>query len=196
MIVAGITLIAAAVFIEISHYPWAVIFHYDENVASIPVATPKEPGNLNILPGSEPENPAGHDISTSVSTSPSVYVQLGTIEIPKLDISQPVLEGTKDQMHYGVGHVTDTAAIGQKGNCALAAHRSTYFRYLDKLTEGDCVILKVERNEYTYTVYDSFDVLPDETWVLSDLEGRDYTLTLITCTPYLVSSHRLIDQKK
>ncbi len=95
-------------------------------------------------------------------------------------------------MKYGVGHLPSTAAIGQKGNCAISGHRTFPFRYLDMLKEGDSVILKFGDNRYTYTVYESFTVLPEEVWVLDSVEGKEYVLTLITCTPYMVSSHRLI----
>ena len=97
-----------------------------------------------------------------------------------------------DEMKYGVGHVTGTAMPGEKGNCAISGHRPYPFRYLDTLTEGDKVIVKRDGVVYTYSVYESFEVLPEETWVLDNIIGEKYTLTLITCTPYMVSSHRLI----
>ena len=206
LIFAGMALIAATICIEAYRYPWGTLSGSGRDESSLPDPTPvvltgedadsvienaddgpiksssvDGQGETGELPGSETED------------APSaVYIQLGIIKIPELNVSQNVLEGTQRQMRYGIGHVTGTDGIGVKGNCAVAGHRTTAFRYLDKLTTGDSVVLKVNGNVFTYTVYDSFDVLPEETWVLNDIEGEDYALTLITCTPYLVSSHRLI----
>jgi len=135
-----------------------------------------------VLPGDE----------TAEKKAPVQYVVLGVLKIPVLGVSQNILEGAGKQMKYGVGHLPSTAAIGQKGNCAISGHRTFPFRYLDMLKAGDSVILKSGDNRYTYTVYESFTVLPEEVWVLNSVEGKDYILTLITCTPYMVSSHRLI----
>lgn len=205
LIVAGVLIIALAVGIEASLYPWGTLFGTHNDVASMPDPSPivltgededstlvessaapsenlldKMPGEA-VLPGNE-----------SADATSSVYIKLGIVKIPKLNVSQYVLEGTQRQMRYGLGHVTGTDAIGTAGNCVLAGHRTTSFRHLDMLSEGDTVAFKVGENTYTYTVYDAFDVFPDETWVLSDIQDEEYALTLITCTPYLVSSHRLI----
>ena len=206
LIIAGIALIAATICIEVFRYPWGTFFGSVRDESSVPDPTPivltgedansvlesvddapdesqsdDGQGETAELPGSEAE-----DVPSAV------YVQLGIIKVPALNVSQNVLEGTQRQMKYGVGHVTGTDGIGEKGNCAIAGHRTTAFRYLDNLTAGDNVILKINDNVFNYSVYDSFVVLPDETWVLNDIDGEDYALTLITCTPYLVSSHRLI----
>lgn len=205
LLVVGVLLIAAAVGIEASHYPWRTLFGITKDAASMPDPTPitltgEDAGSTLIESGAAPsegpseETPAeGLLPGSETDDAPSsVYVQLGIIKVPKLSLSQYVLEGTQRQMRYGIGHVSGTDAIGAAGNCALAGHRTTGFRYLNLLAAGDTVSFTVGENTYTYTVYDAFDVLPDETWVLSDVSGEPYALTLITCTPYLVSSHRLI----
>lgn len=129
---------------------------------------------------------------TAKAPAVSKFVILGTIKIPVLKVSQNLLEGSGKQMKYGVGHVTSTAAPGQKGNCAVSGHRTYPFRYLDQLRQGDHIIIKAGGVTYTYAVYESFEVLPNEVWVLNSVPGEDYVLTVITCTPYMVSSHRLI----
>lgn len=206
LIIAGIALIAATICIEAYNYPWRTIFGIVPDESSIPDPTPivlngEDSGSIieegtdvqtespqadgaeenGMLPGSE-----------AADVPSSAYVKLGIIKVPKLSVAQYILEGTQRQMRYGVGHVIGTAGVGAQGNCVIAGHRTTAFRYLDKLSEGDSIVLKENDNVFTYSVYDSFDVLPDETWVLSGAEGEEYALTLITCTPYLVSSHRLI----
>jgi LPXTG-site transpeptidase (sortase) family protein len=207
LILAGLTIVIAAAAIELYNYPWRSIKGNEQDESSLPDPTPivledkdrdvvvvvdtslpmtagtvGEPAESEILPGDENQSAA------------PVYVltQTGILKIPKLSVSQNILEGSGYQMNYGVGHVTGTAGLGQAGNCCIAGHRPHPFRYLDTLVSGDSVIVKVGETVYTYTVYESFDVLPDETWVLGDVAGQDYVLTLITCTPYMVSSHRLI----
>ena len=206
LIIAGIALIAATICIEAYRYPWGTLFGSVRDESSIPDPTPivlmGEDANSVIesdydAPAESPSDAGQGETgelpgNESADASSSVYVQLGILKISVLNVSQNVLEGTQRQMRYGVGHVTGTEGIGAKGNCAIAGHRTTAFRYIDKLTAGDNVVLKVNDNVFTYSVYDSFAVLPDETWVLNDIDGEDYALTLITCTPYLVSSHRLI----
>lgn len=207
LILAGLALVLAALVLEAYHYPWRMLFGNDQSEASVPDPAPivlQNEDRDSIVVQSEPETapavspeenpdadllPGDEEAATSHL---SAYVQLGILKIPKLDVSEYVLEGTQRQLRYGVGHVEGSAGPGQKGNCAIAGHRTTPFRYLDKLDPEDSVILKDDVNVYTYLVYDSFDVLPSETWVLEDVEGEEYALTLITCTPYLVSSHRLI----
>lgn len=206
LIIAGIALIAATICIEAYNYPWITIFGIVPDETSIPDPAPivlngEDSGSIiEEAPDVQSESPSAEGTeetgilpgSETADSPSSVYVQLGVIKIPKLNVSQHVLEGTQRQMRYGVGHVIGTDGIGVLGNCAIAGHRTTAFRYLDKLSAGDSIVFKVNDTVFTYSVYDTFAVLPDETWVLSDIEGEDYTLTLITCTPYLVSSHRLI----
>lgn len=198
-IALGLSLVVAALGIEASVYPWGSLFISafktppdpspivltGEDSESV-LTTEADPGLLaqddsGVLPGDE-----------AADEPPAVYLQLGILKIPALGVSQHVLEGTGRQMRYGVGHVVGTAGLGQTGNCAIAGHRPSPFRYLDKLAAGDTITLSAGDELFTYTVYESFSVLPEETWVLSAVPGEKAALTLITCTPYLVSSHRLI----
>lgn len=202
LVAVGTVLVLAAVGMEAFQYPWRTLFSAKQSANSVPDPTPiilKGEDSGSSIQESGDIQSANNE--TNEKTLPGnengekpepVYTQLGILKIPKLNISQFILEGTERQMHYGVGHVIGTAGMGAQGNCAIAGHNTTAFRYLYKLTAGDIIILESNNNVYTYTVYNSFKVLPDETWVLSDVPGEEKTLTLITCTPYLVSSHRLI----
>ncbi|SHI14335.1 Sortase family protein [Sporobacter termitidis DSM 10068] len=205
LIFAGIVLISGALIFEAYHYPWGTLFgRDDQDEVSIPDPSPivwenedRDSVIIRSTPESSPaasaEEPGLLPGDEKAATLPlSVYTQLGILKIPKLNVSEYVLEGTQRQLRYGVGHVEKSGALGQQGNCVVAGHRTTAFRYLNKLAAGDSIILKADDNIYTYTVYESFAVLPKETWVLGNVENEPYTLTLITCTPYLVSSHRLI----
>jgi len=206
LVLIGVALIVAAVAMEALQYPWETLFGMSRSVSSIPDPTPivlqGDDSNGAVTDGEDEQaksNPSDGEAKTGVlpgnvtAEDPvSTYVQLGIMKIPKLNVSQYVLEGTARQMRYGVGHVVGTKGIGDNGNCAIAGHNTTAFHYLYMLSAGDSIVFTANGNTYTYTVYNSFKVLPDETWVLSDIPNEDYTLTLITCTPYLVSSHRLI----
>ena len=209
LILTGLVVILIAILIEVNNYPWRTINGENQEESSIADPTPivlKEKDKDVIvvietaLPTVAPSDEATTDEAEGIlpgdvndsGEQVYVYVQTGILKIPKLGISVNILEGTGYQLNYGVGHVIGTDGFGQAGNCAIAGHRPHPFRYLDSLTTGDSVIIKFGEMIYTYTVFDSFDVLPDETWVLADIPGEEYALTIITCTPYLVSSHRLI----
>lgn len=201
----GIMIIVVTGAIEASHYPWLALLSnrqteseisdpkpiilsgVDENsrweIKEELAGTGAKPDltHPEILPGAEEEM----DI-------PSIYVQLGIIKIPKINVSEFVLEGTQGGIRYGVGHEESTEGIGEAGNCVIAGHRNTHFRYLNKLSAGDWITIKAAENKYIYEVYEIFEVLPEESWVLSDVENEEYVLTLITCTPYTLSTERLI----
>jgi len=108
---------------------------------------------------------------------------VGRIDIPRLDVSAIVFEGTTDDtLARGVGHLRGTAAPGQPGNFVLAAHRDTFFRELRNIREGDHVRVKAPDGEYEYLVDSTSIVQPDQTEVIRPTD--DATLTLITCYPF------------
>lgn len=155
-------------------------------------ASSLSPSATVSTPAPSAANLPGAEQDTQSAAAPDSFVVFGTLKIPALDVSQNLLEGDGREMKYGVGHVPGTALPGSKGNCAIAGHRPYPFRYLDQLSAGDTIVIEAGDHACTYTVYDSFDVLPTEVWVLYDIPGETSTLTLITCTPYTISSHRLI----
>ena len=110
---------------------------------------------------------------------------IGLIEIEALELKYPVVEGADSkQLAYGIGHIPDTAAVGSKGNCVLAGHRGsrygTYFKYLNRLTEGDVVkITDKEGNVHLYEVVSSEVVGPYDNFVKA--QGDKTELTLLTC---------------
>lgn len=199
LIAAGLLCIAAALIIEASRFPWRTYLHMEREADAIPDPPPivlsGEDRGITILEGDPLTPEEAYELlpgSELDDEPPEAYILLGIMKIPKLEVSQYILEGTQRQMRYGGGHVIGTAGIGEKGNCVISAHRPQAFRYLDLLVKGDQVVIKAKGNIVTYTVYESFVVEPTELWVLDPAEGEDYTLTMITCTPFMVSSHRLI----
>ena len=110
---------------------------------------------------------------------------IGLIEIEALELKYPIVEGADSkQLAYGIGHIPDTAAVGSKGNCVLAGHRGsrygTYFKYLNRLTEGDVVkITDKDGNVHLYEVVSSEVVGPYDNFVKA--QGDKTELTLLTC---------------
>lgn len=120
---------------------------------------------------------------------------LGILKLPKIDLEVPIIEGTNPQnLKYAVGHFTETAGIGKKGNCAIAGHRSyTYNEYFNRLIEmeiGDEIIVNTKEKEFVYIVYEKKIVEPTEISVLDST--NDATITLVTCHPERSSSKRLV----
>lgn len=111
---------------------------------------------------------------------------IGIIEIDKLGITFPVVEGSaRENIRVAVGHMTNTKAIGEKGNCVLAAHRGgmfgEFFKNIHKLKDGDKVVVTdASGNEYTYEVYEQQVIEPADFSVCEDI-GDNTTLTLLSC---------------
>lgn len=110
---------------------------------------------------------------------------IGLIEIEKLDIKYAVLEGADScELSCGIGHIPDTAGIGENGNCVLAGHRGsrygTYFKYLNQLEEGDVIKLTDKEGEQFFYEVESMEVVGPYDNSVKD-QGEDTILTLLTC---------------
>jgi sortase A len=121
---------------------------------------------------------------------------LGIIQIKKIKVKSPIVEGVSDaNLNSGIGHIPGTAMPGEPGNCALAGHRSytfgKFFNRLDKLEIGDEIIINTKKEDLIYEVDNINVVTPDDTSVLKGSKDEN-VITLITCTPIYVASHRLI----
>jgi LPXTG-site transpeptidase (sortase) family protein len=108
---------------------------------------------------------------------------VGRLAIPRLGFSAVVLEGDDAAtLDVAVGHLPDTALPWEEGNAALAAHRDTVFRPLERVRVGDEVQLATRRGEFAYRVRRVSVVEPDDVSVLTPTEHVG--LTLITCYPF------------
>lgn len=123
---------------------------------------------------------------------------MGSIEIPAIDIKLPVYHYTTDEvLQKGVGHLFGSSLPigGESTHCVLSAHRglpnSKLFTDLNLLKKGDTFYIKVYDEVLAYEVDEIQVVEPKETEALAIEEGKDY-VTLITCTPYAVNTHRLL----
>lgn len=108
---------------------------------------------------------------------------IGVLEIPRLRVCEPILEGDGDaELDLGVGHLPDTPMPWEAGNAALAGHRDTVFRPLARIRTGDVIAVTTSAGRYEYTVRETRVVAPDDLSVLQD-ESHP-SLTLITCYPF------------
>lgn len=123
---------------------------------------------------------------------------IGYIKIPKINVSLPIYHGTsEDVLKRGVGHLQNTSfPIGGEGTHAvLSGHTglssAKLFTDLDKLEEGELFFIEVLGEKLAYKIDQIKIVEPSETSDLVIKSGEDY-VTLVTCTPYGVNSHRLL----
>ena len=123
---------------------------------------------------------------------------MGYIIIPRLNTTIPIYHGTSESvLQVGVGHMEATSLPvgGESTHAALSGHRglptASLFTDLDQMQVGDMFYIKVLGQTLAYQVDQILTVLPEETEHLAIEPGRDL-VTLITCTPYGVNSHRLL----
>lgn len=123
---------------------------------------------------------------------------MGYIEIPAIDVLLPIYHGVgEDSLEHGAGHMPSTSLpIGGKGtHAAISAHTgmssARMFTDLEQLEAGDHFYLHVLDETLAYEVDQLLVVEPYQTDALKIDEANDY-VTLITCTPYGINSHRLL----
>lgn len=123
---------------------------------------------------------------------------IGYVEIPKVDIYLPIYHGTSEEtLAKGVGHVESTSfPIGGKSRLSvLTGHRglpsAKLFTDIDRLENGDYILIHVLDQTLMYKVYGSEVIEPQEIEKLQVRKGRDL-ITLVTCTPYGINTHRLL----
>ena len=127
--------------------------------------------------------PPGGDSSTAIG--PVAHgAPVGKLEIPRLDLSVIVAEGTDETvLRRAVGRLASSAIPGDGGNLALAGHRDTFFRPLEDVQAGDEIVFEaVGGRRTTYVVKWTRIVDPTETWVAAPT--LDSVLTLVTCYPF------------
>ena len=127
---------------------------------------------------------------------------MGYIEIPKIEVKLPIYHGSEEEsLEKGVGHLEKTSLpIGGDGtHCVLTGHRglpsAQLFTRLDELGEQDLIYLRILDHTLAYEVDHIIVVLPEEVETVEVHPEKDY-LTLVTCTPYGVNTHRLLVRGK
>ena len=139
------------------------------------------------------------------SASPLPYAEqltvggvMAYVDIPKINVYLPVQHGTDaDTLEKSVGHVVGTSLPvgGSSTHAVLSAHSgmasSKLFSDIDQLTEGDTFYIHVLGDTLAYKVDAIHTVLPTDTSLLQIEDGKDL-VTLVTCTPFGVNTHRLL----
>ena len=122
---------------------------------------------------------------------------MGIIDIPKLKLSLPIYHGTSEEvLQKGAGHLEGTSIPigGVSTHACISAHRGLpnkkMFTNLDEMKEDDIFLLSIMGEKLAYKVIDVQVVLPSDIRSLRIQKGKDL-VTLITCTPYGVNTHRL-----
>ncbi|NYB76004.1 class D sortase [Sedimentibacter hydroxybenzoicus DSM 7310] len=209
LILAGIAFIAIGLYQNFStkYYQDKLVEEYDRHISMLNSDEEKEDvkepvrevdaveENEGVESTEEEASAAEEDTRSPVDKYLEGKEISGIIEIPKLNVRAAILEGTDDRaLKYTVGHYPGTANPGEKGNSVLLGHRNYlyahYFRRLNELNPGDEIIIRKDLDTYTYIVTESFVVSPQDVWVLDDTE--DTIVTLITCTPIITYTDRLI----
>ena len=120
------------------------------------------------------------------------------VDIPQIGVYLPVQHGTgAETLEKSVGHVVGTSLPvgGSSTHAVLSAHSgmasSKLFSDIDQLTEGDIFYVHVLGDTLAYEVDAINTVLPTDTSLLQIEDGKDY-VTLVTCTPFGVNTHRLL----
>lgn len=164
---------------------------YNENLSGDPVHDPFVLGSGYALPENYKEvlNISGDGI-------------MGYIQIPKISVDLPIYHGTSEEvLEKGVGHIQNTSVPigGNSTHSVLTGHtglpNEELFTRLDELVVGDIFYIHVLNDILTYKVYEIKVVLPDNIDELRITSGEDL-VTLVTCTPYGVNSHRLLVKAK
>lgn len=123
---------------------------------------------------------------------------MGSVEIPVIDENIPLYHYTTDKtLSKGACHLFGSSLpVGGPGtHCVISAHRglpsAKLFTDLNLLKEGDVFYLHILDRTLAYEVDQILTVLPAQTDSLGITPGKDY-VTLVTCTPYAVNTHRLL----
>ena len=127
---------------------------------------------------------------------------LGRVVIPSINSDLPIYHGTSEKaLTRGAGHLYGTDfPVGGKGkgegrHSALSAHTglqdATMWDNLEKVQKGDAFYIAVSGKKLKYEVDDIQVVEPSDTSSIRREEGKDL-VTLITCTPYGINTHRLL----
>ena len=160
---------------------------YNNNLESAPILDP-------WLESQRPDTPQYQAYLHEMDIDPV----MARIVIPSIHVSLPIYHGTDSRtLTEGVGHLFGTSLPigGPSTHAVLTGHTglstATMFDNLNQLKKGDVFYVSSLGQTLKYEVNDITVVKPEETDSLRKVPGRDL-VTLITCTPYGVNSHRLL----
>ncbi|WP_026651949.1 class C sortase [Butyrivibrio proteoclasticus] len=166
---------------------WQAAYEYNEELAQKPLnfsLTEEELEKYNSI-----LDPTGTGI-------------MGYIEIENIGVSLPIYHGTEESvLQVGIGHLEGTSFPTGTNNthAVLSGHRglpsSKLFSDLDQMIVGDTFLLHILDQTFAYQIDQINIVLPEEVNSLAIVDDKEY-VTLVTCTPYGVNTHRLLVRAK
>lgn len=123
---------------------------------------------------------------------------IGVLIIDKIDVLIPLMDGVDEEtLRVSAGRMPQSGALDAIGNAGFAGHRSytfgRYFNRLDEMKVGDTFVLKTGSRTLQYEVFKTFIVEPTDFSILN-FNDTDKIVTLFTCHPVVVASHRLVVQ--
>lgn len=123
---------------------------------------------------------------------------MGYIQVKRLKIDYPIYHGTEERvLQVAIGHLVGTSLPvgGTSTHAVVTGHRgmpsAKLFTDLDRMVEGDTFTITVLNRTLTYEVDQIRIVEPEDMSDLTIDDGKDY-VTLVTCTPYGINTHRLL----
>lgn len=200
-LVLGLGLVLAAIALPVTYF--AVQVNQDNQIAQQQNDAAK---HVDLL---EDPTLAAEAAAKEPSNQAAKPIAIATISIPRFGAGwvRVVYEGTSVSRvltPFGVGHYSATSLPGEPGNFALAAHRAGSggpFRNIDKFVTGDEVIVETSTSRFVYRYLESKVVEPSEVGVIAKWPVgltaaahplNDSFLTLTSCTPIHVNTHRYV----
>ncbi len=173
--------------------------------------SPSTPSTSTTRPNSSTTTTPNTTSSTTIAptvappaSAPTEGSPVGVIQIPKIQLDKVIVQGTgTSDLQQGPGHFPGTPLPGERGNVAIAGHRTTYgapFFNLNELAPGDSIIITTVQGTFTYDVFRSLVVSPGNTAVAGPTQTTVVApttgamLTLTTCNPRFSASTRLVIQ--
>ncbi|MDH7488055.1 MAG: class D sortase [Anaerolineae bacterium] len=198
----GLVVILAGTFLNLQELNRDVV---EASGSNRPTPTATALIEVRVLPGGhEPPVPGREPVPSQYQhlVSPEVQVPIPTpgpeqptrIVIPAINVDARVVEGDGwEQLKKGAGHRIGSANPGERGNCVISAHNDIYgeiFRDLHKLELEDEIIVYAGAQPYRYKVVAKRIIEPTQVEVMDPTP--DPILTLITCYPYRIDTHRIV----
>lgn len=154
------------------------------------------PDSFAIAEGAEKDDPEYQEYMACLNLTGDGM--MGRVEIPKINVDLPIYHTTGEEvLKKAAGHLEGSSLPvgGESTHAVISAHRglpsASLFTDLDKLKIGDHFLIHILDDTLCYEVDQIITVEPTETEGLSVENGEDL-VTLLTCTPYGVNSHRLL----
>ena len=142
-------------------------------------------------PPEQPETPIAPPLDTR---GQDPYVEMGSIEIPSIDVSSQLLQGIRlTTLDLAPGHWPGTALPGRVGNSVISGHRTSYggvFRNLDRLEAGDEILVHAYDGTHVYKVTEIEIVPPTALWIVDPTPTA--TITLFACHPPGSTRERIV----